>query len=53
MRKTILRMSGVALFATVSLGLTAPNAIAAGSISTTTAVTTVVAMDTPDRCIMI
>lgn len=53
--KTILQLSGVALFATVGLGLMAPNAIAAESISTVTAVTvvTTVAMDTPERCIII
>jgi hypothetical protein len=48
-------MSGVALVATVGLGLSAPNAIAAESISTVTSVTvvTTVAMDTTDRCIII
>jgi hypothetical protein len=53
--KTILQMSGVALVATVGLGLSAPNAIAAESISTVTSVTvvTTVAMDTTDRCIII
>ena len=55
MFKTILQMSGVALVATVGLGLTAPNAVAAESISSVTSVTivTTVAMDTPERCIII
>lgn len=56
MRKTIRHMSGVVLVATMGLGLTAPNATAADSISTVTSVTVVVStgtMDTTDRCIII
>ncbi|MFI6463677.1 hypothetical protein [Streptomyces sp. NPDC050528] len=48
-------MSGVVLVAAMGLGLTAPSATAAESISTVTSVTvvTTVAMDAPDRCIII